>query len=88
MLGRLNMKDEQCKEIFRTYTESIFRRPRRLYYAFGGLTTSKYSGKSLIRATGDVIESLDSSPESLHWGRNMFAAGPELCQWYSNIPWE
>ena len=88
MLGRLKMTDVQCRETFRTYTESIFRRPRRLYYLGGGLTTSKHSGKSLMRATEDIIESFNSSPESLYWRRNIFAADAELCQWYSNIPRE
>ena len=85
MLGRLNMTDVQCRKTFRTYTESIFRCPRRLYYVFGGLTTSKYSGQSLIRATEDVIESFNTSPVSLYSRCNMFASDAEICQWYSNI---
>ena len=92
MLGRLKMTDKQCKETFRTYTETIFRRSRWLYHVFGGLTkstTSKYSGKSLAHATRDVIRSFDPGPESAQMcRRNMFAAAPGLCQWYSNIPQE
>lgn len=89
MLGHLKMTDEQCKETFRTYTETIFRRSRWLYHEFGGLTestTSKYSGEGLARATKDVVRSFKLSPESEQWcRRNMFAAAPELCPWYSNI---
>ena len=88
MLGRLNMTDEQSTETFRTYTESIFRRHRRLYDVFSGLTTPKYSGKSLVRATKIVVGSFDPSPESQKWKRNMFAAPAERCRWYSNIPQE
>ena len=90
MLGRLKMTDEQCKETFRTYTETIFRRSRWLYHVFGGLTestTSKYSGNRLARATQDVIESFDPQPESEKLSMsNRFAAAPGLCRWYSNIP--
>ena len=90
MLGRLKMTDEQCKETFRTYTETIFRRSRWLYHVFGCLTestTSKYSGKRLARATQDVIESFDPQPESEKLSMsNRFAAAPGLCRWYSNIP--
>ncbi|KAK0512034.1 hypothetical protein JMJ35_005162 [Cladonia borealis] len=75
MLGRLNMTEEQCKETFRTYTESIFRHHRGRRYAFSaGPITSKYSGESLVRATKDVIRSFDPTPESEKWKRNMFAA--------------
>ena len=89
MLGRLKMTDKECKDTFRTYTESIFDRSRLLYHVFGGLTkstTSKYSGESLTRATKDVIRSFDPKLESEQFSMcNMFAAAPELCQWYSNI---
>ena len=84
MLGRLNMTDEQSMETFRTYTESIFRRHRWLYYP----ARSKYSGKSLVRATKAVVGSFDPSPESQKWKRNMFAAPAERCRWYSNISQE
>ena len=90
MLGRLKMTDKQCKETFRTYTETIFRRSRSLYHVFGGVaksTTSKYGGKSVARATKDVIRLFHPSPEIAQQYRpNIFAAAPGLCQWYSNIP--
>lgn len=89
MLGRLKMTDKQCKDTFRTYTKSIFERSRKVYYVFRGLTksTTKYSGEGLTRATKEVIISFEPSPEFLPWRRrNMFAAAPEYCRWYSNIP--
>ena len=90
MLGRLRMTDKQCEKTFRTYAETIFRRSRWLYHVFGGLTestTSKYSGQTLARATKDVIRSVDRGPENLLRCRpDKFAAMPQFCRWYSNIP--
>lgn len=85
MLGRLNMSDEQCKETFRTYAESIFQRHRRRYGVFGPLITSKYSEESIIQATKHVVGSFDPNPESQKWKRNMFAAPAERCRWYIDI---
>ena len=90
MLSRLKMTAGQCKGTFLTYVESTFRRHRLSRYAVfvAGLTTSKYSKKSLVRATKTVVGSFDPSPESQKWERNMFAAETERCRWYSKISLE
>ena len=89
MLGRLSMTIEQCKDTLLTYAKSIFRRScRQLYFRFIGLIISKYSGKSVVRATKIVVGSFDPSPDGQKWKRNMFAAPAGRCGWYGDISQE
>ena len=85
MLGRLNMTDEQCKETFRTYAESIFRRHRGFYGVLAGLITSTYSQNRLFQAITTVVKSFFFDPGSQEVTPYMFAAPPGHCNWYSNI---
>ena len=83
MLGRLNMTDEQAKDVFRAYARSIFRPRQNVRKAFRkALGIPPYSEESLVRATKLVVEYFDPSVESQKWKRNLFSAPGERCGWY------
>lgn len=81
MLARLNMTDQQCIDTFQIHAESIFLRSRLLYGIFGRLFTTKYSSKSIVRATELVVRSFNPLLNDQKWKRNMFAAPNARCKW-------
>ena len=82
MLARLNMTDQQCIDTFQTHAENIFLSQKPLYRVFGALFTTKYSSKSITRATKLVVRNFDPTPEGQKWKRNMFAAPNTRCRWF------
>ena len=81
MLARLNMTDQQCMDTFQSHAESIFNHRQSLYKIFGALFTTRYSAKSILRATKLVVGEFDPLPEGQKWKRNMFAAPAARCRW-------
>lgn len=85
MLARLKMTDQQCIDTFQTHAERLFlyRQPLyKIFGAIGAIFTTKYSSKSIIRATKLVVGNFDPTPEGQKWKRNMFAAPNARCRWY------
>ena len=83
MLARLNMTDQQCIDTFQTQAENIFLLQKPLFKVFGVPFTTKYSSKSIIRATKVVVGHYDPTPEGQKWKRTRFAAPNTRCRWYA-----
>lgn len=81
MLARLNMTDQQCMETFQTHAENIFLRRQPLPGIIARPFTTKYSSKSIVRATKLVVGSFDPLSKDQKWKRNMFAAPNARCKW-------
>ena len=83
MLGHLNMTEEQCKQAFRTYTESMFDHQRLGIHSVivFGWYVSKYREDYLVRTTKTLLRSFDPTLESKKWKRNRFAAPAARCRW-------
>lgn len=81
MLARLNMTDQQCLDVFQAHAENMFLRRQPLYRIFGPLYTTKYSSKSITKATKLVVGEFDPTLGGQKWKRNMFAAPNARCRW-------
>ncbi|OAP58963.1 hypothetical protein AYL99_06260 [Fonsecaea erecta] len=81
MLGRLKMTSVQAQETFQRFAMELFRHPRRSYKLHRGLYSStKYSEKSIINATEEVVGSFDPNPGGMRYKRDRFAAPGEQCK--------